>query len=172
MRVRTVLAGAVVLAFAACTKPPLDEQQKTALADSLEQYVAGPFVATMEHPTFETIMALYAPGNDIQVVENGSIVPSREAVEQGVRAFWAKPGVSGHFTLAAPRVSVLSRDAAVYTTMVTGTIKDSAGVETPLHEAWTAVFVRVGGQWKLQAEHASTPPAPPAAPAQPARPRR
>jgi uncharacterized protein (TIGR02246 family) len=171
MRILPVLAVAA-LALAACTKPPLDEQQKTALADSVEQYVAGPFVAAFEHPNVDAILALYAPGNGVQSVEDGMVYPSRDSIEKGLRAFWGRT-VSARFTLAAPQVTVLSPDAAVYTTMVTGAVQDSAGVETPMHFAWTGVFVRVGGAWKLQAEHSSYPPAPAPVPAPaPARARR
>ena len=174
MRVRTVLAGAAMLALVACTKPPLDEQQKTALADSIEQFVAGPFVATFEHPNVDSILALYVPGSDLQSVESGMIYPDRDSIVKGIRGFWGNPNTTAHFTLGAARVAVLSRDAAVYTAMVTGAVKDSAGTETSMKFAWTGVFVRVGGAWKLQVEHSSTPPAPAPPPeaAKPARPRR
>lgn len=167
MRIRTVMAGALALAVVACTKPPLDEMQKTALADSLAQYVAGPMMAMFEHPNVDSLLALYAPGPDIQVAENGAIYADRAAIERAVRAVYGHPNVSARFTLATPRIAVLSRDAAVYTTTIAGVITDSTGVASPVRAAWTAVFVRVGGAWKLQAEHMSSPPAPP--PAVPAR---
>jgi ketosteroid isomerase-like protein len=174
MRLRTVIAGAAVLALASCSQPqPLTDAQKTALADSLAQFVAGPFNAAFEHPTVEKVMALYAPGNDVQVVDFGTIYAGRDSVTALARKWWGKPGVSARFTFGSQHVAVLSRDAAVYTAMVTAAMKDSAGVETPMRFVWTGVFVRAGGAWKLQAEHASNPPAPPPAePAKPARPRR
>ena len=174
MRILPLLTGAAVVVLTACTKPPLDDAQKTALADSLEQYVSGPFLAAFEHPNVDAIMALYVPGNTIQSVENGTIYPNRDSIVKVVRAFWGNPKTTAHLTLSAPQVAVLSRDAMVYTAMVTGGTKDSAGVETPIRFAWTGVFVRMAGGWKLQAEHSSYPPAPaPAvAPAKPARPRR
>ncbi len=173
MTFRTVMAGAAALALAACAqRPPLDEQQKTALADSLGQYVAGPFVATFEHPNVDAIMSLYVPGPEVQYAGNGAMVPSRDSLAAMLRAFWGRPGLVGHFTLSAPRVAVIDRDAAVYSTMVTGGVRDSAGVDTPMRFAWTAVFVRVGGQWKVLAEHESAPPPPPPLPGTPARARR
>ena len=170
MTVRTMVTCVAALALAACTKPPLDEQQKRALADSLEQYVAGPFAATFEHPNADSIIALYAPGPDILYADGGAVLPSRDSIEAAARAMWGRPGLSAHFTLGSQRVAVLDRDAAVYNGMVTGGVRDSAGVETPMRFAWTGVFVRVGGHWKLQAEHTSYPPPP--APAEPTRPRR
>ena len=173
MRFRTVMALAALSAVAACAKPPLDDQQKTALADSIEQYVAGPFLTAYNSGNVDAILALYAPGNGVQSVENGKIYANRDAMAASVRAMYGNPHVTYHYTLAAPQVTVMSRDAAVYTVMGAGTVKDSAGVETPLHFAWTGVFVRTAGGWKVQAEHSSAPPAPaPAAPAKPARSRR
>ena len=172
MRMRTVLAAAAVVALAACTQPPLDEQQKTALADSIEQYVAGPFFATFERPNVDSILALYVPGSSLQVVENGAIMPSRDSIVKMVRVYFGNPNTTMHFTLSAPQVAVLGRDAAVYSAMVTGAMKDSAGVETPMRFAWTSVFVRTAGGWKVQAEHSSYPPAPAPVPAPPARSRR
>ncbi len=167
MGFRTVMAGAAVLALAACTKPPLDDQQKTALADSLEQYVAGPFLATFEHPNVDSILALYAPGPDVQFAGNGEVIPSRDSLVAAVRAMWARPGITAHYTVGAQRVAVIDRDMAVYTAKVVGGVMDSAHVETPARFAWTAVFVRVGGAWKVLAEHESQ--APVAVPAAPAR---
>jgi ketosteroid isomerase-like protein len=164
MKALPVLAGMAVVVLAACGKPPLDEQQKTALADSIEQFVAGPFLAAFEHPNVDAIMALYVPGNSVQSVENGTILPDRDSITKVVRAFWGNPQLTARFTLGAAQVAVLSRDAAVYSGMINGATKDSAGVESPLHFAWTGVFVRTAGGWKLQAEHSSYPPAPPAAP--------
>jgi len=173
MRFSTMLAGVAVLALAACAKPPLDEQQKTALADSLAQFVAGPFLAVYNSGNADSILATYAPGNGVQSVENGTIHANRDAIAASVRAMYGSPHVKIHYTLATPQVTVLSRDAAVYSTMAVGTGKDSAGVETTMRFAWTGVFVRMAGGWKVQAEHASFPPAPaPAATAKPARKRR
>jgi len=171
VRLCTVIAGAAVLALAACNQPqPLTDAQKTALADSIEQYVAGPFLATLEHPNVDSVMAVYAPGNAIQVVDFGTIYAGRDSVLSLNRRYWSTAR-SAHFTLGAPFVSVLSRDAAVYSAIVTGSVTDTAGVVTPMKFAWTGVFVRVNRAWKVQAEHSSAP-LPPPEPAKPARPRR
>ncbi|MGD0484913.1 MAG: nuclear transport factor 2 family protein [Gemmatimonadales bacterium] len=169
MRFRTMLAGAAAFALVACTKPPLDEQQKTALADSIEQYVAGPFIATYNSGNVDSILATYAPGNGVQSASDGKILANRDAIVASTRAMYGNPHVKIHYTLATPQITVLSRDVAVYSTMAAGTGKDSVGVETTMRFAWTGVFVRTPGGWKVQAEHASFPPAPaPAAPAKPA----
>jgi len=166
MRLRIAVAGAAALALAACARLPLTEQQKAALADSVTRYMAGPFAVALQHPTVERVMPLYAPGNDILVVDFGTIYAGRDTVTEANRQYWGHPGMTAHFTFTSPHVAVLNRDAAVFTAMVSLALKDSAGVETPMRFAWTGVLVRVGGDWKVQVEHSSLPPAP-AAPTKP-----
>ena len=175
MTFRTVMAGAAVIALAACSmgKPPLDEMQRTALADSIEQWVAGPYLAVYQHPNVDSILAFYASGAELASAENGMVFPSYDSIVATTRAFWGRPGLTAHFTLGGAHVNVLSREAAVITAMLTGGVRDSAGVETPMSVAWTAVLQRAGSGWKIVAEHASwPPPAPAAAPARPAARRR
>jgi len=176
MTFRTVMTGAAVVALAACSmsKPPLDEMQRTALADSIEQWVAGPYVAVYQHPNVDSILAFYGSGADLAVAENGMVFPSYDSIVATTRAFWGRPGLTAHFTLGGAHVNVLSREAAVVTAMLTGGVRDSAGVETPMSAAWTAVLQRAGsGGWKIVAEHASWPPAAPASePVRPAARRR
>jgi len=167
MTFRTVVTGAAAIALAACgtAKPPLDEMQRTALADSIEQWVAGPYLAAHQSPNVDTILALYASGADLAVAANGTIYPSYDSIITAARAFWGRPGVTARFTLGGARLNVLSRDAAVVTAMLTGAVRDSAGVETPMSVAWTAVLQRAGSGWKIVAEHTSWPPPPAPAPA-------
>lgn len=168
MTFRTVMTGAAVVALAACStaKPPLDEMQRTALADSIEQWVAGPYLAVYQSPNADSILAFYAGGADLAVAANGVVLPGYDSIVATKRAFWGRPGLTARFTLGGARVHVLSRDAAVVTANVTGAVGDSAGVETPMVIAWTAVLERAGSGWKIVAEHASSPPpAPAAAPA-------
>jgi len=170
MKILPVLAAAAVFSLAACStaKPPLDEMQRTALADSIEQWVAGPYLAVFQNPNADTILAFYGGGADVAVAENGMVHPSYDSIVATTRAFWGRPGLTARFTLGSARVNVLSRDAAVITAMLTGAVRDSAGVETPMSIAWTAVLQRAGSGWKIAAEHASSPPPAPAA--EPARP--
>jgi ketosteroid isomerase-like protein len=65
------------------------------------------------------------------------------------------------------RVTVLDRDVAVFAALLNGTFKDSAGKETPFHEAWMAVYHRTSDGWKIAADHESTPPPAPPAPPKP-----
>jgi ketosteroid isomerase-like protein len=166
MTFRTVVAGAAAIALGACstTRPPLDEMQRTALADSIEQWVAGPYLAVFQHPNADSILAFYGSGADLAVAENGMVYPSYDSIVAATRAFWGRPGLTAHYTLGGAHVNVLSREAAVVTAMLTGGVRDSAGVETPMSVAWTAVLQRAGsGGWKIMAEHASWPPPAPAA---------
>jgi ketosteroid isomerase-like protein len=165
------VAGAGALALAACTKPPLTDQQKTAMADSVKQYVEGPFVSTMEKGNADSIVALYAPAQNILVLDFGAIHAGQDAVGM-LRAFCQRFR-SSRWAIDSQHVTFLNRDAVAYTAMVTGSLKDSTGAETRTRFVWEGVFVRVGGAWKLQVDHSSWPPAPaPTATAKPVRARR
>jgi len=167
MKIRTMVAGGAVFALVACAgRPPLDEQQKAALCDSLERFVANRYLRTFEHPNTDTILSFYAAGEDLRVAENGMIYPTRDSLAASLRAFWGRPGLTANFTSGPQHVTVLDRDAAVYTGMITGGVRDSAGVETRMVSAWTAVFTHTSGDWKIVAAHLSWLPTAPAAPPQ------
>jgi len=170
MKISTMVASVAVFALAACAgKPPLDEQQKVTLGDSLERFVANRYLGTFEHPNPDTMLSFFAAGEDLRVAENGMIYPTRDSLAASMRAFWGRPGLTAYFTSGPQHVTVLDRDAAVYTGMITGGVRDSAGVETRMTSAWTAVFTRTSEGWKIVAAHLSWPPAAPAAPPAPRR---
>jgi len=172
MRFRTVMAAAAVLALAACNKPqPLTDAQKKALADSVDQVASQLLAALANHPTAETYLSYGVRGSDRMHAEYGMIFPTYDSLVKGVRAS-LRPGTAFHVALSDKHFTVLDRDVVVLTAMIGGTMKDSAGVETPMHEAWTAVYLRTADGWKISADHESTVPPAPAATAKPAHKRR
>jgi hypothetical protein len=170
MRLRTVMAGAAVLALAACNRPqPLTDAQKTALADSVDQVAARMMASFAVHATPENYLSYYVRGNDWVHAEYGMVYPTYDSLVKAVRAFW-RPGTSMRGSLSDKHFTVLSRDVVVLTAMIGATMRDSAGAEMPFREAWTAVFHRTADGWKIAADHEST--APPAATPQPSSPAR
>jgi len=168
MRFRIMMAGAAVLALAACNQPqPLTDAQKTALADSVDQVATQMMASFTEHATPEGYLSYGVTGNDRMHAEYGMIFPTYYSLVKGVRA-QLRPGTAFHVSLSDKHFTVLSRDVVVLTAMIGGTMRDSAGTETPMHEAWTAVYQRSADGWKITADHESV--APPAPPPQAARP--
>ena len=97
------------------------------------------------------------------------IYAGRDSITALAHGWWGRSGLTVRWTVGSPAEAVLSRDAVVYTSMVTAAVKDSAGAETTMKFVWTGLFVREGGAWKIQTEaHVAPPPEPaPVAPAKP-----
>jgi ketosteroid isomerase-like protein len=170
---RTWIVGAAAIVLAvACTKAPapLTDAERTALADSVSQVATGMAAsfATPGKATVDDVLSYYVHGDALVHAEYGMIYPTYDAFVKAVRAAW-QPVTTAHVTLDQKRVTVLDRDVVVFTALSNGTMKDSAGKETPFHEAWTAVYHRTPDGWKIAADHESTAPPAPPAPAKPTR---
>lgn len=168
----TWIVGAAALAFAAgCNKAPapLTDAERAAIADSVSQ-MATQWIATLStQATPENILSRYVSGNELVHAEYGMIYPTYDSLLKVVRAMY-RPGTALRITLDQKRLTVLDRDVVVLTALLNGTMKDSAGKEMPVHEAWMAVFHRTADGWKVAADNEATPPPAPApAPAKPKR---
>jgi hypothetical protein len=171
MRLGHWMVGAAAIAFAAgCNKVPLplNSGDRAAIADSVSQVATQWLASFSAQPTVENYLSGYVRGNDLVHAEYGMIYPTYDSLVAGARAF-LKPITSFKVTMGQKRVTVLDRDVVVLTAMLSGTMKDAAGTETPMQEAWTAVYNRTPDGWKIAADHESTPPPAPAAPAKPKR---
>jgi ketosteroid isomerase-like protein len=170
MRLRTWMVGAAAIVFAAgcSTAPkPMSDAERAALADSVTQAANSMFASFATKPSADAMLSYYLHGDALVHAEYGMIFPTYDSLVKAVRA-----GVqslrSAAMTLDQKRVTVLDRDVVVLTALINGAMKDTAGKETPFHEAWTSVWHRTSDGWKIAADHESTaPPAP--APAKPVR---
>lgn len=162
--------GAAAFVFAAgCSKAPtpMTDAERAALADSVSQVATRWLTSLATKPTVEKFYSQFVRGNDLVHAQYGMIFPTYDSLMTVASAFF-KPLTSLNVTFAQKRLTVLDRDVVVMTTMVTGTMKDSAGKETPMQLAWTAAWHRTPDGWKVAADHESmAPPAP--TPAKPAR---
>jgi hypothetical protein len=172
MKLGGCLVGAAANAPAAgCSKAPapMTDAERTALGDSVSQVATGMMVSLATNATADNILGYYVKGNELVHAEYGMIYPTYDSLVKAVRAMW-RGGATLKGTLDQKRVTVLDRDVVVLTALINGTAKDSAGKETPFHEAWTTVYHRTPDGWKIAADHESTaPPAPAPTPAKPAR---
>ena len=167
MKLSGWMMGAAAIVFAAaCNKAPapLTDAQRVALADSVSQVVTQTFAGFATDASADRILEAYVKGDELAHAEYGMVYPTYDSLVKVVRAIW-RPGATLKGTLDQKRVTVLDRDVVVFTALINGMARDSAGKETPFHEAWTAVYHRTSDGWKIAADHESTaPPAPPAPP--------
>jgi ketosteroid isomerase-like protein len=158
-----VVAGHCLIALAlagnACA-PASDAIATDALADTLTQQIEAAYDFTRPD-VVERMSALYPDTGRVISASGGYITTTADSLRQGLADFWTNVGVN----MSDPRwewgdvhVDRLSPDAAVLT--ATWSIPHIAPTGRPhtISGAWTAVFRRMGGEWKIIQEHLSVPP--------------
>jgi hypothetical protein len=167
MKLSGWMMGAAAIALAAaCNKAPapMTEAERTALADSVDRVVTETFTSLAREASGDKILSYYVRGGELVHAEFGMVYPTYDSLVKVLHALY-RPGSTFAVTPDQKRFMVLDRDVVVFTTLFNGVFKDSAGKETPVHEAWTAVYHRTPDGWKIAADHESmAPPAPPAPP--------
>ncbi len=128
-----------------------------ALADTLTRLVQQAY--DFSRPgVVERMRSLYPDTGRVISASGGQLITSADSVRAGIRAFWDYVGKN----MRSPRwewdsvyVDRLGPDAAVLTG--TWSIPHIAPNNQPhlIRGAWTAVFRRLGGRWKIVQEHLS-----------------
>jgi ketosteroid isomerase-like protein len=132
----------------------------TALADTLQQLIADAY--DFSRPDAVARMtALYPDSGRIVSASGGQVIADADSVRKGIARFWQQVGRNMRnpkWTWGDVHVDRLSPDAAVLT--ATWSIPHTAPDNNPhvINGAWTAVFRRLGGEWKIVQEHLSVPP--------------
>ena len=161
--VRRHLAAALVLAgLIACSPTSRSEQASdSALADTLTAIIEGAYA--FDRPgALERMSALYAESDRVVSASGGVITLSADSVRAGIANFWELAGQNmrdATWTWGEVHVDRLSADAAVLTATWSIPHIAPAGQPHVIEGAWTAVFRRLEGEWKIIHEHLSTPPA-------------
>jgi len=100
------------------------------------------------------VLRCYSP--TATVVEQGIISPSFEEVSTAVHAFYKTNRVTEN-EWEEMLVEPLSNDVAVLTGLFRFAATDDRGVEQRVRGAWTAVYARRQGEWKVMVSHQSAP---------------
>jgi ketosteroid isomerase-like protein len=130
-----------------------------ALADTLTALIESAYDFTTPG-ALERMNALYASSDDVVSASGGRITVSADSVRQGVARFWELAGQNmreARWTWGQVHVEPLGSDGGVLT--ATWSIPHIAPDGNPhvIEGAWTAVFRRVQGDWKIVHEHLSVP---------------
>lgn len=109
----------------------------------------------------ERMSGLYPDTGRVISASGGYVITTADSLRQGLAEFWATTGVN----MSEPRwewgevhVDRLSRDAAVLTGTWSIPHIAPGGMPHTISGAWTAIFRRVDGEWKIIQEHLSVPP--------------
>lgn len=130
-----------------------------ALADTLASLIAAAY--DFERPgAVERMTALYPAAGPVVSASGGHVIASRDSLHGAIAMFWENVGRnmrSARWEWGPVQVERLGPDAAV----LTGTwrIPHIAPDDAPhvIGGAWTAVFRRLDGDWKIVQEHLSVP---------------
>jgi uncharacterized protein (TIGR02246 family) len=121
----------------------------TAVGDAANALIA----ATLRGDA-EGVIACYLPSAPI--VDQGVITPRFEAIVDGLREFYATHRVTMN-ELHDVGVMALAPDAAVLTAHYRFAAIGDGDQQITSAGAWTAVYMRVDGAWKIAAAHQSNP---------------
>lgn len=154
-----ILVGSLL----ACTGGPGSSsslQTEAALADTLKHLIEQAY--DFSRPgALERMAALYPDSGRVISASGGKIIASADSLRAGLKTFWETAGQymrDARWEWGDVLVDPLGPDAAVLT--ATWSIPHIAPTERPhvIRGAWTAVFRRLDGEWKIVVEHLSTPP--------------
>ena len=152
-----MVLAAPALAAACSGTPRRAAGPDPALADTLERLVQHAY--DFGRPgVVERMTALYPDTGRVISASGGQLITSADSVRRGIREFWNEVGRNmrnARWVWDSVYVDRLGPDAAVLTG--TWSIPHIAPNNEPhvIRGAWTAVFVRVRGRWKIVQEHLS-----------------
>lgn len=150
----------LIAAAAACERPQPDPASTAALRDTLVHRIAVAYDFTRPD-VVERMSALYPDTGRVISASGGYVMTTADSLRQGLREFWETTGVNmseARWEWGEVHVDRLAEDAAVLTG--TWSIPHIAPTGEPhtIRGAWTAVFSRIDGEWKIIQEHLSVPP--------------
>jgi ketosteroid isomerase-like protein len=151
-----MVLAAIVTCALACQppSPQLTDEQRAAIRDTIEQRMdemasAGRALAA------DRIRAVYAK-SPVSVM-NGVIIEDFDARFELTRQFL---GLLRALEVSIKNVhlEVLAPDAVIVTRNDDISWTDTTGSQGVLHTAWTGVFRRIDGEWRVIYSHESWPP--------------
>lgn len=152
---------ACLLATSACRPAEqIAPAERRAIADSLSALVVQAYdFSRADAP--ERLLALYPDSGRIISAVAGRVTTTRDTLAGEIRGFWQRVGQNmrnPRFVLGSTYVDLITRDAAVVT--LTYSIPHRTPRDTPhiVSGAWTMLWRRQGGQWRIVQEHLSDTP--------------
>jgi ketosteroid isomerase-like protein len=150
----------LLAALMGCAPPAVERDgPAAALADTLAALIQEAY--DFGRPgAAERMASLYAEGDAVLSASGGTLTVSSDSVRAGIAEFWEAAGrnmLNARWTWHEVYAERLGRDAAVLTGTWSLPHIAPGGHEHTIEGAWTAVFRRRSGEWKIVHEHLSTP---------------
>lgn len=154
------LAGMFSLTTACQSPERLTTAERMAIADTLTALVTQAY--DLRHPEAPArLLALYPDTGRVISAVAGRVTSTRETLAGEIRGFWERVGQNmrePRFELGSQYVDLITRDAAVVT--LTYRIPHLTPRNTPhvVSGAWTMLWRRQNGRWRIVQEHLSDTP--------------
>jgi ketosteroid isomerase-like protein len=164
--VRRVLAAGVALvalssALAACTDPlRVSAAQRRAIADTLSTLVTNAYDFAKPEPAAR-LLSLYPDTGRVISAVAGRVTTTRDTLAREITGFWERVGrnmKNPRFVLGSTYVDVITRDAAVLTLVYSIPHTTPQGTPHTVSGAWTMLWRRENGRWRIVQEHLSDTP--------------
>jgi hypothetical protein len=129
----------------------MTDAQRAAVADTVRQQTDA-FIAAFNH--MDASVFIEQTATIEAFAESGTLYPSADSLARQVRGF-----VAGIRSLDVGwdqlHVTVLAPDAGVVTGTFHENVVDKAGKTTKFHGAWSGVYQRRDGKWRIVQAHES-----------------
>lgn len=144
-------------------RPTMSAERIQAIADTLTALMEAAY--DFSRPDVrERLLSLYPDSGRVISAAAGRVTSTRAELDSSIGTFWQYVGqnmVGPRWEWGDVHVDVLSEDAAVVTATYSIPHRTPAGRRHVIAGAWTAVFARQDGEWKIIQEHLSdVPPEP------------
>lgn len=142
-----------------CARGEAGSRSDAALADTLKARIAAAY--TFDRPgAVERMNALYPSSGRVVSASAGHMTTTVDSLRAGIASFWEQAGqnmTAARWEWGPVEVDRLADDAAVLTGTWSIPHIAPAGQQHIITGAWTAVFRRIDGEWKIVHEHLSVP---------------
>ena len=139
---------------------PMSGAERKAIADTLTGLIAQAYDFS-RNGVSERLLSLYPDTGRVVAAAAGQVTTSKAALESAIGSFWESVGQNmrdPQWVWGDIYVDVLASDAAAVTATYTIPHHTPLGRPHTIAGAWTAVFVRRGGEWVVVQEHLSDVP--------------
>lgn len=165
---RAVMLGALLVAGCKATEAPgaraepagpsgVSLAAQGAIADTLTRLIEEAYDLTAPEPV-RRLMDLYPDTGAVISASDGRIIASRDSIQGAIESFWDSMGRNMQrpsWVWGERRINVLSANSAVMTATYTIPHFAPSGEAHTIGGAWTAVFQKRGGRWRIIHEHLS-----------------
>jgi hypothetical protein len=138
----------------------VSDAEREAIADTLTGLIAQAYDFS-RNGVSERLLSLYPDTGRVVAAAAGQVTTSKAALESAIGSFWESVGQNmrnPQWVWGDIYVDVLASDAAAVTATYSIPHHTPLGRPHTIAGAWTAVFVRRGGEWVVVQEHLSDVP--------------